>query len=126
MKERALASVLALGFVCEMAYAQPRPPPPGPPPNAGRGIVYQAETVRSLPPGAATIRFNSTPYYFTGGKFYSKMGSEYVRTTPPVGLRVNQLPPGAVMVPGSRQRQYTFDGVTYKKFGTRWEVIGGG
>ena len=123
----AIASLLlASGFAAEVANAQPRPPPPPGVVNPGRGVIYQGEILNTLPPGTSTIRFNSTPYYFSSGNFYSKVGNEYVKTAPPVGLRINQLPPGAVMVPGSRQKQFTYNGVTYKKFGKRWEVVGGG
>lgn len=125
-RKLAIASLfVASSFASEFANAQPRPPPPGVI-NPGRGVIYQGEILDKLPPGTSTIRFNSTPYYFSGGNFYSKIGSEYVKTAPPVGLRINELPPGAVMVPGSRQKQFTYNGVLYKKFGKRWEVVGGG
>ncbi|MEM1142183.1 MAG: DUF6515 family protein [Pseudomonadota bacterium] len=112
--------MLVLCTLSSVLNAQMPPPRPMPPP---RGVLYSGEAIKTLPPGFTTIRFNSTPYYFVNGTFYTEVGNEFVITPAPLGLRVDRLPAGAIAVAGTRNKQFEYGGVRYKKFGRRWEVV---
>jgi len=55
-------------------------------------------TVRNLPQSAVVIRHRNVPYYFHGGTFYVSNNGVYIRTVPPVGIRIAALPAGYVRV----------------------------
>ncbi|GET28498.1 DUF6515 family protein [Prolixibacter sp. SD074] len=65
-------------------------------------VVYRKKpvvrTVRRLPRRAVVIRYRNVPYYYHGGMFYVSRNGVYVRSVPPVGIRVAALPAGYVRV----------------------------
>jgi hypothetical protein len=65
-------------------------------------VVYRkrpvVRPVRRLPRRAVVIRYRNVPYYYHGGVFYVSRNGVYVRTAPPVGIRVAALPAGYVRV----------------------------
>ena len=65
-------------------------------------VVYRKKpvvrTVRSLPQSAVVIRYRNVPYYYHDGVFYVSNNGVYVRSVPPVGIRIAALPAGYVRV----------------------------
>lgn len=65
-----------------------------------RTVVYKrrpvVRIVRRLPPAAVVIHYRARPYYYHHGVFYIAKNGTYIRTVPPVGIRVVALPVGFV------------------------------
>jgi hypothetical protein len=65
-------------------------------------VVYRKKpvvrTVTQLPRQAVVIRYRNVPYYYHGGVFYVSRNGVYIRTAPPVGIRIATLPAGYVRV----------------------------
>lgn len=65
-------------------------------------VVYRKKPVvrpvSRLHRNAVVIRYRNIPYHYYGGVFYVARNGVYVRTVPPVGIRIAALPAGYVRV----------------------------
>jgi hypothetical protein len=80
-------------------------------------VVYRkrpvVRPVRRLPRRAVVIRYRKVPYYYHGGVFYMSRNGVYVRTAPPVGIRVAALPAGYVRVVVGPRVFFYAEGIFY-------------
>jgi len=80
-------------------------------------VVYRkrpvARPVRRLPRSAVVVRYRNVPYYYHGGLFYVSRNGVYVRTVPPVGIRIVALPAGYVQVVVGPQVFFYAGGIFY-------------
>ena len=49
--------------------------------------------VGALPPGARSLTYRGSPYFFQGGAWYRSYGPRYVVVRPPLGISIGILPP---------------------------------
>ncbi len=65
-------------------------------------VVYRknpvVRTIRNLPQSAVVIRYRNVPYSYHDGTFYVSNNGVYVRSVPPVGIRIAALPAGYVRI----------------------------
>lgn len=118
----ALVAMFLMLALCESTSAQPVTK--GLPPRAI--VVKQPEVkrVRNLPANHATIRHNGVLLHISKGRFYRSVNSFYILSMPPVGVRVNILPPSRVLFRFEERPYYCFGGVIYRKIITGgYEVV---
>jgi hypothetical protein len=90
-------------------------------------VVYRkrpvVRTVRRLPRQAVDIRYRNVPYYYHGGVFYVASNGVYVRTVPPVGIRVAVLPAGYVRVIAGPSVFFYYEGIFYTQVEADGEYV---
>lgn len=79
------------------------------------GMPRWGTTVRLVPKDATVIRYRRTSYYFHGGVYYTRKGSQYVVVRPVRGVRVRTLPVGYRTVVVGPANYYYYYGTFYRK-----------
>ena len=62
-----------------------------------------------------SVAFQNTTYYYSGGVYYAKQGANFIVVNTPIGITVNQLPPGANQVVVNNEVYYLASGGIYYK-----------
>lgn len=80
--------------------------------------------VTALPKKTVVVSHRNTNYHYDNGVYYKPVGSSYVVTRPPVGIRVSVLPPNPYRVILSGNPYYYYYGSYYVPFaGGGYEVV---
>lgn len=72
------------------------------------------KTVSKVPTKAVTVRFKGANYYRNGSKYYKMVGTKYVLTPPPFGLRVSIIPAIHTVFRFNNINYYCAEGVIYQ------------
>lgn len=79
--------------------------------------------VTNYPGRAEVIRYRGTPYYYHGGVFYKAYQRKYVVVRPPIGLRIQVIPPGYRIINAGGNRYYYYYGTYYVSRGRYYETV---
>lgn len=84
-----IVALLVLGL-SPLVQAMPSGPGPGPGPER-----HQGRPAMQPPPAHQRVPFRGTDYFYRGGEWFRSHEGNLRRVTPPPGLRIGVLPPGA-------------------------------
>jgi hypothetical protein len=71
--------------------------------------------VKEVPKGGREVVYKDVHYHYAEGKFYRPQKEGFERVQPPVGLEVNNLPPGYAVKKHKGVTYYYKDDVCFKK-----------
>ncbi|MEO1080298.1 MAG: DUF6515 family protein [Pseudomonadota bacterium] len=90
--------------------------------QAAKGTL--GSVVTALPAGSVTLPWGREVFFMVNGTYYTPLPTGFQITSPPVGLKLLELPRGATSIEiGGESRRY-LDGVTYAKRENYWIVVG--
>ncbi len=90
-----------------------------------RQLPKRGQKIVRLGGPAVAVKFRGINYHIVRGIFYKPLGGQFVVVAPPVGIRVNALPPEHIVV-NLRSESYFYNyGTFYCRVGTssQYEVV---
>lgn len=72
---------------------------------------------------AIELSWNNHPYRYYNGVYYEPYNSGYRVIAPPVGIRINALPPGFSEIPVDGVNYYYYGGTFYRNYGNEYAVV---